>query len=185
MTREDLEKLELNEEQITGVMKLKSAVFKETDSTIDDLRGKVKTLTTDKESLQTKVDSLEKGQPDLEAIKQEQFDLGKAEGSEELETFKKNVALEKALSTSKAKDLKIIQNLLDNEKLTFEDKDGEYTITGLDEQLKDLKEKKSFLFEEEKKEEPGLNLGGGHGDTPPNNEPTDLAGALREKYETK
>ena len=61
-------------------------------------------------------------------------------------------------------------------------KDGKFTITGLDEQLKNIKENKSFLFEEEKKEEPGINLGGEHNGQPPANEPADLASALKEKY---
>lgn len=48
MKREDLEKLGLNEEQINGVMKLKSSTMNE----IDSLNNKVTQLTTDKDNLQ-------------------------------------------------------------------------------------------------------------------------------------
>ena len=84
-------------------------------------------------NLNAKVSDFEK--QDIEAIKKEQYDLGKADGSKEVETFKKNSALEKALEKSKAKDSKILEKLIDKEKLSYEEKDGLFTITGLDEQI--------------------------------------------------
>lgn len=119
---------------------------------------------------------------DIEAIKKEEFDKGKAEGSKEIETFKKNACLEDALKGTKAKDIQIIKNMLNSDNLKYEEKDGKYELTGLDEQIKTIKESHGYLFEDDK-QEPGIDLGGGHKNTPPKSEPTTLLGALHEKYD--
>lgn len=111
------------------------------------------------DSLNTKVSDYEK--QDIEAIKKEQYNLGKADGTKEVETFKKNSALEKALAKSKAKDSNLLAKLIDNEKLSFEEKDGVYTITGLDEQINSIKEDHAYLFEE-KDDGQNVDLGGNH-----------------------
>ena len=131
-------------------------------------------------NLNEKIKELE--EVDVEAIKQEQFNLGKAEGSKEVETFKKSIALDKALANSKAKDIKLLEKLLDSEKLTYEEKDGNYVVGGLDEQLKSIKTTHDYLFEQENKQQNGFNLGGDHQNKAPENEAQDLASALREKY---
>ena len=122
---------------------------------------------------------------DIEAIKQQQFDLGKQEGSKEVETFKKSMALEKALANSKAKDAKLLQKMIDGEKIEYEEKDGNYTIKGLDDQLKTIKESHSYLFEEEpaKKVNNGFNLGGEHDGKVNDNNSLTLGNALHEKYD--
>ena len=60
---------------------------------------------------------------------------------------------------------------------------GEYTVSGIDEQIKDVKEKYSFLFEDENDGtgNSDINLGGEH-DKGSKNTPTTLLGALQEKY---
>ena len=98
-----------------------------------------------------------------------------------METFKKSIALDKALANSKAKDIKLLEKLLDSEKLTYEEKDGNYVVGGLDEQLKSIKTTHDYLFEQENQQN-GFNLGGTHTNQTPNSEAQDLASALREKY---
>lgn len=136
------------------------------DGVIDNLNAKIK----------------EAGEIDLDTIKKEQFDLGKVEGSKEVETFKKSIALEKALANSKAKDVKLLEKLLNSEKLSYEEKEGNYTITGLDEQLKGIKSTHAYLFEEEKPNDPAINLGGNLNNPPKSNADT-LMSALHEKYD--
>ena len=98
---------------------------------------------------------------DIEKIKQEQFDLGKAEGSKELDDFKKTNALKKSIKG--AKDFDLVRSKLDLDKIKYEKNDkGEYTVSGVDEQLKDVKEKYSYLFEDEKDQDGEINLGGTH-----------------------
>lgn len=156
---------ELIESHKTEVATLKNDL-KVKDGVVDNLNNKIKELE----------------EVDVEAIKQEQFNLGKAEGSKEVETFKKSIALDKALANSKAKDIKLLEKLLDSEKLTYEEKDGNYVVGGLEEQLKSIKNTHDYLFEQENKQQNGFNLGGDHQNKAPENEAQDLAGALREKY---
>ena len=64
-----------------------------------------------------------------------------------------------------AKDFDLVYSKLDQDKIKYEKNDkGEYTVSGIDEQLKDVKEKYSFLFEEENdgSEDTEINLGGEH-----------------------
>ena len=100
---------------------------------------------------------------DIEALKKEQFDLGKAEGSKEVEEFKKTNALKSSIKG--AKDFDLVYSKLDKEKIKYEKDDkGEYTVSGIDEQIKDVKEKYSFLFEDENdgNQNTDINLGGEH-----------------------
>lgn len=146
------------------------------------LKEQNENLKTENKDLKNQVEENKK--IDIEAIKTEQFNLGKEEGSKEVETFKKSIALEKALANSKAKDVKLLQKMIDSEKLEYEEKDGDYSVKGLDDQLKSIKSSHSYLFEEEKKPtNNGLNLGGEHNNTPPTSNVTTLAGALHEKYD--
>lgn len=60
MTREDLEKLGLNEEQITGVMKLKSSAMSNSETEINNLKTTIGTLTTEKNNLTTQIEDANK-----------------------------------------------------------------------------------------------------------------------------
>lgn len=115
---------------------------------------------------------------DIEQIKKEQFDLGKAEGTKEVEDFKKTNALKSSIKG--AKDFDLVYSKLDKEKIKYEKNDkGEYTVTGVDEQIKDVKEKYSFLFDEEEGTgNSDINLGGNH----QGNGNTDLSKMSYEEY---
>ena len=67
-------------------------------------------------------------------------------------------------------------------KIKYEKNDkGEYTVSGIDEQIKDVKEKYSFLFDEKDDGSSEINLGGNHTEKPQDTTPT-LYGALKEKF---
>lgn len=121
---------------------------------------------------------------DIEAIKQEQFDLGKAEGSKEVEAFKKSIALKEALKGTKAKDIDLLSKLIDSEKINYEEKEGKFEVTGLEDQITEIKKSHDYLFEVEKKQDPEqrVNVGDGH-TTTPTSQPSTLAGALHDKYD--
>ena len=111
------------------------------------------------EELNTKIK--EASSVDIEALKKEQFDLGKAEGSKEVEEFKKTNALRSSIKG--AKDFDLVYSKLDKDKIKYEKNDkGEYTVTGIDEQIKDVKEKYSYLFEDDGAQDSDINLGGEH-----------------------
>lgn len=147
-------------EGVKNDLKVKNAL-------IDDLNAKIK----------------EAEGVDIEALKKEQFDLGKAEGSKEVEEFKKTNALRSSIQG--AKDFDLVYSKLDKEKIKYEKNDkGEYEVKGIDEQIKDVKEKYSFLFEEENDGSGNteINLGGEHSSSTPK-APETLYGALKEKYD--
>lgn len=119
---------------------------------------------------------------DIEKIKKESFNEGKAEGSKEFDDFKKTSALKSALSGYKAKDVDLLQKMLDNEKIKYEEKDGNYTVKGIEEQINNIKETHSYLFEDDNTNNvQNINLGGQHQGTI-DNSPKNLQEALRQKY---
>lgn len=155
---EDIEKHKVEVATLKNEIKTKEGV-------IDNLNEKIK----------------ENDNIDIEQIKKEQFDLGKAEGNKEVETFKKNDALKKALGDFKAKDIDLLSKLLNSEKITYEEKDGKYEVGGLQDQINEIKKTHEYLFEPEKDPSQRINAGAGH-DDPSGDKPTTLVGALREAY---
>ena len=98
---------------------------------------------------------------DIEEIKRVAKEEGFAEGSKEVEDFKKTNALKSSIKG--AKDFDLVYSKLDKEKIKYEKNDkGEYTVSGIDEQIKDVKEKYSFLFEDDGTGDSEINLGGEH-----------------------
>ena len=97
---------------------------------------------------------------DIEKIKEQEYERGKTDGSVELDNFKKTNALKNSIKG--AKDFDLVKTKLDLDKIKYEkDEKGEYKVSGVDEQIKDIKEKYSFLFDDgdDKKD---INLGGEH-----------------------
>ena len=141
-------------EGVKNDLKVKNAL-------IDDLNAKIK----------------EASSVDIEALKKEQFDLGKAEGSKEVEEFKKTNALRSSIKG--AKDFDLVYSKLDKDKIKYEKNDkGEYTVTGIDEQIKDVKEKYSYLFEDDGAQDSDINLGGEHTNTSENDSLKQLEEAM-------
>lgn len=107
---------------------------------------------------------------DLDKIKQDEYNRGKEEGSKEFDEFKKNNALKSTITG--VKDVDYVISKLDKEKIKYEkNENGDYTISGLDEQLKEIKEKHSFIVDEPENNNdlilsPQINLGGTHETSP-------------------
>lgn len=172
--REFLKGLDLDAETINTIMAEYGKNFTELKEERDKLKDENKSLKSEVE---------ESKKVDIEAIKKEQFDLGKEEGTKEVETFKKSIALKEALKSTKAKDIDLLSKMIDSEKINYEEKDGKFEITGLDDQITEIKKSHDYLFEVEKTQEPTqrVNVGDGH-TTTPTNQPSTLAGALHDKY---
>jgi hypothetical protein len=160
---EDIEKHKVEVATLKNEIKTK-------DGVIDNLNEKIK----------------ENENIDIEAIKKEQFDLGKAEGNQEVETFKKSIALKEALQSTKAKDIDLLSKLISNDKINYEEKDGKYVVSGLNEQVEEIKKTHDYLFESEKQLDTTqrINVGASHTEQP-TTEPTTLIGALKEAYNKK
>lgn len=153
--REFLRGLELENSTIDSIM----ARIGETRSKDQE---QIEKLKTEVQEQKDKIAEMEKNAPDLEAIKKEQFDLGKKEGTEEFETYKKSNALKELLKGTKTKDVDLLSSLLNNEKIKYEEKDGKYEITGVNEQIEEIKKTHDYLFEQEKEPGERVNTGGTH-----------------------
>lgn len=146
MKRKFLEDLGLEPDAIEKIMAEVGKDVTSLKARVDELTEKINVKETIIEEKNEKIAEFEK--VDVEAIKKEQFDLGKAEGSKEIKNFKRQNALEKALSKYKAKDTSIINKMLDMEKVKFDDK---YEIVeGLEEQVKKIQETHDYLFDSDK-----------------------------------
>lgn len=173
--REFLKGLDLDKETIDTIMV-------EHGKYLTGLKEKNEELETQNKELEKKVKEAES--IDVEAIKKEQFDLGKAEGSQEVETFKKSIALKEALKSTKAKDIDLLSKLIADDKISYEEKDGNYVVGGLNEQVEEIKKTHDYLFEKETEPTQRINVGGTHTEQP-KSEPTTLIGALKEAYSKK
>lgn len=142
------------------------SILDENGNDINNEKAKTEGVKNDLKVKNTLIDELntkikEAEAVDIEALKKEQFDLGKAEGSKEVEDFKKTNALKSSIKG--AKDFDLVYSKLDKDKIKYEKNEkGEYTVSGIDEQLKDVKEKYSFLFDDDGAGYSEINLGGEH-----------------------
>lgn len=124
----------------------------------------------------------ENGSVDIEEIKRVAKEEGFAEGSKEVEEFKKTNALRSSIKG--AKDFDLVYSKLDKDKIKYEKDDkGEYTVTGIDEQIKDVKEKYSYLFEDDGAQDGDINLGGEHNNPSENDSLKQLEEAMGIKNE--
>ncbi len=146
MKRKFLEDLGLEPEVIQKIMDENGRDVTALKAKVDDLTEQIAVKETTITEKNNKIAELEK--VDVEAIKKQAKAEGLAEGSKEVEVFKKQNALEKALSKHKAKDTSILSKMLDMDKVKFNDK---YEIVeGLDEQISSLKESHDYLFGSDK-----------------------------------
>lgn len=145
MKRKFLEDLGLESDVVQKIMDENGKDITSLKARVDDLTEQLNVKETVITEKNNKITELEK--VDIEAIKQEEFKRGKEEGSKEVEIFKKQNALDKALASYKAKDTNILTKMLDMDKVKFNDK---YEIVeGLEEQINPLKESHDYLFESE------------------------------------
>lgn len=153
MKRKFLEDLGLEGDVIDKIMaesgKYLTSVRAKVDELTEQLNVKEETIKQKNE----KISELEK--VDVEAIKKEQFELGKTEGSKEIEEFKKQNAIDKEYSKEfevdgkkyKVKDKKGLQGYIDNEKIKYENNE----VSGLVEQFPEIVKTSPYLFDTDTK----------------------------------
>lgn len=164
MKREELKGLGLSDEQVDKVMGIHG-----TD--VNDLKGQVSQLTTERDALKQRAADSDKQLNELKAAHkddkdfQAEIDKLKADNkakddaaSKQLKETKLNYQTELALVKAGALNTKAASALIDKDKLSLDEKGN---VTGLDEQLKTLKSDDSskFLFKAEEAPKPK--------DTPP------------------
>ena len=150
MKRKFLEDLGLEAEAIEKIMAEAGKDVTSLKARVDDLTEQINVKETTISEKNNKIAELEK--VDVEAIKAAEYERGKQEGSKEIEVFKKQNALDKALQGYKAKDTSILSKMLDMEKVKFNDKFE--IVEGLEEQINPLKESHDYLFENNQEKTP-------------------------------
>lgn len=153
MKRKFLEDLGLEEEAITKIMAENSKDLTGLKAKVDDLTEQMAVKEETIKQKSEKISELEK--VDIEAIKKEQFELGKTEGSKEIEDFKRQNAIDKAFTQEfeiegkkyKVKDKKALQGYLDDEKIKYENDE----VSGLVEQFSEIVKTSPYLFETDTK----------------------------------
>lgn len=143
MKRKFLEDLGLESDAIEKIMAEAGKDVTSLKARVDDLTEQINVKDTTISEKNNKIAELEK--VDVEAIKSAEYERGKQEGSKEIEVFKKQNALDKALQGYKAKDTSILSKMLDMEKVKYNDKFE--IVEGLEEQVNSIKESHDYLFE--------------------------------------
>lgn len=146
MKRKFLEDLGLEADVIEKIMIESGKDTTALKAKVDDLTEQINVKDTTISEKNNKIAELEK--VDVEAIKTAEYERGKTEGSKEIEVFKKQNALDKALSKYKAKDTSILSKMLDMEKVKYNDKFE--IVEGLEDQINSIKESHDYLFDNDK-----------------------------------
>lgn len=154
MNKDDLLKLGLTEEQAEKVLsanieQLKGFIPK---ARFDEVNNAKKQAEKDLSERDKQLETLKNSTGDVETLKntikqlQDENKASKEQYEASISKIKLDNAIDNALGNAKAKNSRAVRALLDMEKIKFENE----TLSGLDEQLKVLKEAEDskFLFEE-------------------------------------
>lgn len=156
MTQEQFEALGIEKNIAKKAAEESSKELKEyvSKDTYDTTEQKCKQLETSVNDYKTQLETLKAAAGDNESLKTQIADLQEQnkKKDEEYQTQLKELQLTNAVKlaiSGSAQDSDIVASLIDKTKLILTD-DGK--VTGLDEQIKSLKESKAFLFKDEKQD---------------------------------
>lgn len=163
MKREFLKNMELTDEQIDAIMA-------ENGKDVNGLKKQVNSLTTEKDGLQSQLTDRDtqlkdlkgkvKGSDELTA-EIDQLQKANKEAKEKYEADltaqQKAFLVDKALASAGARNAKAVSSLLDLD--SVEVKDGQ--LTGLDDQLKALRDSDGYMFKEDPQPQGGVRITGG------------------------
>ena len=154
MNKEDLLKLGLTEEQAEKVLSANTEQLKGfiPKARFDEVNNSKKQAEKDLSERDMQLETLKNSTGDIETLKntikqlQDENKASKEQYEANISKIKLENAIDNALGNAKAKNSKAVRALLDMEKIKFENDN----LSGLDEQLKALKEAEDskFLFEE-------------------------------------
>ena len=156
MNKEDLLKLGLTEEQAEKVLSANTEQLKGfiPKARFDEVNNAKKQAEKDLSDRDKQLETLKNSTGDVETLKntikqlQDENKASKEQYEANISKIKLDNAIDNALGIAKAKNSRAVKALLDMEKIKFENDN----LSGLDEQLKALKEAEDskFLFEEVK-----------------------------------
>jgi chromosome segregation ATPase len=171
MTRKFLEDKGLSKEVIDAILDENSKDIGKAKGELDSVKAELETANKDKEGLQqqindtnSKLAELQKSNTDVDTLKtqiedlQNQINTDSENHKAEIKQLKIDSAVDAALNSAKAKNVKAVKALLELENAELLD-DG--TVKGLDEQIKALVkgEDSKFLFDSTKTKIKGASVG--------------------------
>lgn len=156
MKREFLKDMKLTDEQIDAIMA-------ENGKDVNGLKEQVNSLTTEKDGLQSQLTERDTQLKDLKGKVKDSDELtaeidqlqkankeAKEKYEADLTAQQKSFLVDKALTSAGARNAKAVSSLLDLD--SVEVKDGQ--LTGLDDQLKALRESDGYMFKEDPQPQP-------------------------------
>lgn len=164
MKRKFLEELGLEKEVIDKIMAENGADIEAEKAKAVEATNKLESITTQLTEANNTIKDLKKNNSSNEELQtkvkeyEDTIKTQKADYEAKVRNLTLDSAIEKALSSAKAKHSDLLSTKIDREKLVIGD-DGK--VTGLDEQLKGLKENYKDLFEEKISGIPPANPEGG------------------------
>lgn len=165
MKREDLQKIEgITKEQVDSIMNLHQTDVTDWNKKIQDKDTEIKTKDTKITELSDTVKKFDG--VDVVKLQQDVKDWEK-KYQDDLTSAKKEAAIKLAIAEAKPKSEKALMAFLDTDIVKLND-DG--TVTGLKEQLENIKKDNDFLFEDDDPQ--NVNLGGDHENKPETKEST-------------
>ena len=165
MKREDLQKIEgITKEQIDSIMNLHQTDVTDWNKKIQDKDTEIKTKDTKITELSDTVKKFDG--VDVVKLQQDVKDWEK-KYQDDLTSAKKEAAIKLAIAEAKPKSEKALMAFLDTDIVKLND-DG--TVTGLKEQLENIRKDNDFLFEDDDPQ--NVNLGGDHDNKPETKEST-------------
>ena len=152
MKRRFLEDMGLNKEAVDKIMAENGKDIEDSKSNLEQMKEELKQAKSQLIERDAQLENIKKSSGDNEELKKQIDDLQK-ENQNAKETYKSEVkelkmstAIKLALGET-AQDTELVTGLFDKSKLILAD-DGK--VTGLEEQIKSIKESKPFLFKETK-----------------------------------
>ncbi|MGN0464908.1 MAG: phage scaffolding protein [Lachnospiraceae bacterium] len=193
MKRKFLEDMGLSKEQVDQIMDENGKDINNAKGDYDNVKEQLKTAQSDISERDKQIENLKNSVGDNEDLKnqieklQNENKEAKERHESEMKELKLSTAIKSALGDS-VHDSDMVFALFDRKKLILND-DGK--VTGLEEQLKSIKESKPFLFKEEKQEDekPGFKpIGvpsGNHSNNQRENGIVDMKSAIEAKLSSQ
>lgn len=165
MKREDLQKIEgITKEQVDSIMNLHQTDVTDWNKKIQDKDTEIKTKDTKITELSDTVKKFDG--VDVVKLQQDVKDWEK-KYHDDLTSAKKKAAIKLEIADAKPKSEKALMAFLDTDIIKLNE-DG--TVTGLKEQLENIRKDNGFLFEDDDPQ--NVNLGGNHENKPETKEST-------------
>lgn len=152
MTRDDIRTQfpDATNEQITALLNIHTTDVNKAKGDVGDLNKKIGDLEAKLKTAQEQLADAQKASGELEELNKKVTQLTSdiADRDAKLSTLQQDYDIKDVIRAGKARDVDIVFGLLDRSKINT--KNGK--LTGIEDQLKAIRENKGFLFEQEEKQ---------------------------------